>query len=112
MCLLHESRGSGSMITAERGRTRERDKGAAEGQARENRRLDRFLMDNKLHSRAHVCPGVQTCSFAVIISRKPQKGRDVSVYPACRSGNVITLDCLTCALVVMHAVLTTANRIK
>ena len=80
MRLPHHSRSGGPITGATRsvsgrpqcGSTQERDKGAADGQAHENRRLDRSLMDNETHSVCHFCPGVQTCSFAVIIP--PKKG--------------------------------------
>lgn len=52
------------------GVTQERDKGAANGQAQKNRRLDRSSVDNRNHSICHFCLGVQTCSFAVIIHPK------------------------------------------
>jgi hypothetical protein len=49
------------------GGTEEHGNGAAEGQAQKNRRLDRSLIDNRNHGACQPCPGVQTCSFAVMI---------------------------------------------
>jgi hypothetical protein len=49
------------------GITQERDKGAANGQAQENCRLDRSLVDNRIHSVCQSCPEVQTCSFAATV---------------------------------------------
>src|SRR5260370_33380429 len=54
------------------GVTQERDKGAANGQAHENPRLDRSLVDSRNHSVCQSCPGVQTCSLAVIIHPKKE----------------------------------------
>ncbi len=54
------------------GITQERDDGAANGQSHENHRLDRSLVDNRNHSVCQSCPGVQTCSFAVIIHPKKE----------------------------------------
>jgi hypothetical protein len=50
----------------------ERDNGEANGQSQKNHRFEGSLMDNRNHSVCQSCPGVQTCSFVVIIHLKKE----------------------------------------